>query len=518
MSIKLIKCVIYTRVSSKDQEKGYSLAAQKKLLEEYADRKNYKSVKLYEISESASGKQVRKIFNQMLTHAEKNNIQIILCEKVDRLTRNPKDATSISDWIAADEKRQVHFVKENFVLDKNTRAHENLVWDMKVAIARFYTNNLSEEVRKGQKEKLNQGWLPKIAPMGYKTVGEEGKKIHVIDPTTAPFVRKMFELYSTGNYSLHKLEQAMYEDGMRSKSGRQIGKSRLHEYLQDPFYCGINLWKGERWEGKQEHLISKDLFDRVQTMLSRKTGTPHYKKHNPILKAIINCGQCGGTITWYEKKGNWYGQCNHYRNCPRHGCVREDRIEDQLFPLFSAVAPKNERVLAWLEKALKEDHKDEIELFTAKKTSLNHELDKIEHRLEAIYEDKLDGLISAEDYAKRLAKYTQEKETLLEQLNGMHDDKAKYYEAGFAIHELALNAQRIYQSKKATTEKKQQLLRYVFSNLTLYGDKIKPNYTTAFQFLHEWMPVMNATFELEQSLINKERTVAFDQVRSTMQG
>ena len=102
----------------------------------------------------------------MLKYARKNNINIILCEKIDRLTRNLKGAATISDWIQESDKKEVHFVKENFIVNKNTKAHENFVWDMKVAVARFYTNNLSEEVRKGQKEKIAQGWLPTKPPVG----------------------------------------------------------------------------------------------------------------------------------------------------------------------------------------------------------------------------------------------------------------------------------------------------------------------------------------------------------------
>ncbi|MEA3450109.1 MAG: hypothetical protein U9Q85_04025 [Patescibacteria group bacterium] len=91
-----------------------------------------------------------------------------------------KDGAVISDWVIADEKRQVHFVKENFVVSRNTRAHENLVWDMKVAIARFYTNNLSEEVKKGQKAKVEAGWLPSGYKFGYKTVGEKAIKYKLL--------------------------------------------------------------------------------------------------------------------------------------------------------------------------------------------------------------------------------------------------------------------------------------------------------------------------------------------------
>src|SRR3989344_5247193 len=203
------KALISCRVSSKEQEdSGYSLDAQEKLLTQYAESR-FRVTKVYRIAESASGKQIRKIFNEMMQYANKNGISVILCEKIDRLTRNPKDAVMIDDWVKDDSKREVHFVKEGFILNQNTKAHENLVWDMKVAIARFYTNNLSEEVKKGQKEKLAQGWLPTQPPLGYKTTGEKGRKTIVVDEASAPLVRKMFELYASGNYSLGMLYSEM---------------------------------------------------------------------------------------------------------------------------------------------------------------------------------------------------------------------------------------------------------------------------------------------------------------------
>ena len=150
------KSVLYCRVSSKDQEEtGYSLPAQEKLLKDYSQNK-FRINKIFSISESASGKKIRDTFQEMLKYLKQNQISVIVCEKIDRLTRNLKDAAIINDWVQSNPKHEVHFVKESFVLNKNTKAHENLVWDMKVAIARFYTNNLSEEVQKGFKEKISQ--------------------------------------------------------------------------------------------------------------------------------------------------------------------------------------------------------------------------------------------------------------------------------------------------------------------------------------------------------------------------
>src|SRR3989344_3970308 len=337
-----MKSIIFARVSSREQEEtGYSLASQEKLLKDYSGKKDFRIAKKILISESASGKFQRKTFNEMLDYARKNKINVIICEKVDRLTRNMKDAGIIDEWVKEDKRREVHFVKENFILNQNTRAHENLVWDMKVAIARFYTNNLSEEVKKGQKEKLAQGWLPQRPHLGYKTIGEKGHKIHILDEERANLTRKMFEIFDTGNYSIKALVEVMYKDGLRNNNGSQVGKSRMHKYLSDPYYYGKNVWNGEIYEGKHEPLISKELFASVQLKLKRNGKAPHYKKHLPVFKAKINCEECGGTITWEIQKGHWYGHCNHHKVCSQKGYIRQENVEDQLFSFFDAVAPKN---------------------------------------------------------------------------------------------------------------------------------------------------------------------------------
>src|SRR3989344_1227744 len=281
------KTVIYCRVSSKEQEEtGYSLASQDKLLTDYAENKDFAVSKRFSMAESASKWQIRKTLNQMLSYTEQNHINTILCEKIDRLTRSLKDAAIVDDWVHAQEGREVHFVKENFILNRNTRAHDNLVWDMKVAIARFYTNNLSEEVKKGQMEKLSQGWLPTKPPVGYKTIGEKGHKIHVIDEDKAPLIRKMFELYATGNYSLKAILIKMDREGLRKPNDTRLVRSRIHELLSDPFYCGKMRWKGQVYKGNHDPLITNELFDAVQVKLARKTGSHLYRKHLPVFKAM----------------------------------------------------------------------------------------------------------------------------------------------------------------------------------------------------------------------------------------
>jgi DNA invertase Pin-like site-specific DNA recombinase len=494
---KKIEAVIYARVSSKEQEEsGYSLEAQEKLLKDYAEQRGFELVKIYKVTESASGKQIRKMFIEMIQYVTMNDINIILCEKIDRLTRNLKDAATASDWILESDGREIHFVKENFVVSKNTRAHENFVWDMKVAMARFYTNNLSEEVKKGQKEKTSQGWLPTKPPLGYKTIGEKGHKIHIIDEKVAPYIKEMFTLYATGNYSTISLGKKMYELGFRSRGGNRVVKSKTHKLLCDPFYYGKFMWKGKLYDGRHEPIISKDLFDQVKEKLTRLSA-PYHNKHAKELRGKVVCGNCKKTVTWELQKGHWYGGCKQCKTQlgSEKKYIRQEVLETDLLAHLGSIAPKNGLVLEVLKKALKESHNEESALHEAQVNGINASLLRIQQRMKTMYDDKLDGRISAEFYDEKVTTFGQERETLSDALKKLNSDSTEYYKVGYAIHELALKASDIYKSEKATIEERRLLLAYSFSNISVLKGEVIPEYTKAFNFLSTWMPKVNKILE-----------------------
>jgi site-specific DNA recombinase len=509
---KKTKAVIYARVSSREQEEtGYSLEAQEKTLKDYANQKGFDLVKIYKVTESASGKQIRKMFIEMLQFVKKQNINIILCEKIDRLTRNLKDAATASDWIMEGEAREIHFVKENFIVSKNTRAHENFVWDMKVAMARFYTNNLSEEVKKGQKEKITQGWLPTTPPLGYKTIGEKGHKIIVVDEKVAPHIVKMFELYATGNYSTKSLVGELHKRGLRSRTGSRVGKSQIHKLLTEPFYYGKFVWNGKEYQGKQEPIIKQDLFEKVREKITRGCS-PYHSKLIKELTGKIKCGSCGKTVTWETQKGHRYGGCKQCKAqlAKDRQYIRQEALEDDLLGHLASIAPRGQTVLEVLKKALKESHSDEIAYHDTQAQSINNSLQRIQQRMATMYDDRLDGRISAEAYDQKLETFSKEKEDLLNALGKLKSDNTEYYKVGFAIHELVSKAREIYSSKKANTEQKRLLLAYSFSNVSVLKGEINPEYTKAFKFLSEWMPKVNKALEVLEPTQKTAETVISD--------
>ncbi len=515
------KCILYCRVSSKEQEdKGYSLEAQEKLLKEYADRKEIKISKIFKISESASGKQIRKTFNEMLAFVKKRKINIILCEKIDRLTRNLKDGATISDWIMIDEKREVHFVKENFVVSKNTKAHENLIWDMKVAIARFYTNNLSEEVKKGQKAKIESGGLPSMPKLGYKykTIDGFNHREHIIDEEKAPFIERMFELYLEGNYTLKQMTNILYDEGLRGKNGRKLAVSSIHRKLGDPFYCGYIIWNGKEYEGNHEPIISEEMFNEVQTKLKRRYKAGQRKTHDHLFKGMIRCADCDCLITWETQKKRHYGHCKGFKPCSQQGYVREEDMEKTINKMLELIKPKSQAVLNWIKRALKEKHKDKKSFTKNTRDGLNKQISLLTNRLDKIYEDKLDGLITADYYKKKLSEFTKQKKQLLKKMNNSEDNSEQYYHVGIEILDLAYNAKDLYYSPNATNEDKRVLLQRIFTDLKLDGKKLKANFTPAYQFLSEYMPKLNATSELLKQGEYYNKTGSFEPAHPAVRG
>ena len=200
------KVVIYARVSSKEQEKeGFSIPAQLKLLKEYALKNGFQIVEEFSDAETAK-KAGRTNYNRMLEYLKANSdVKIILVEKTDRLYRNFKDYVTLEDYDL-----EVHLVKEGTVISKNSKSHDKFIHGIKVLMAKNYIDNLSEEIKKGLKEGLEEGYWPFNPPYGYKR-GEQ--KSLYIDKAHVLFVQRAFQLFSTGNYSLNRLIDKLFEEG-----------------------------------------------------------------------------------------------------------------------------------------------------------------------------------------------------------------------------------------------------------------------------------------------------------------
>lgn len=481
---KRAKAVILARVSSKSQEdEGYSLDSQLKLLKGYCENKDLHVDRVFKIAETASKEQSRKIFHELLLYISKNRIQHLAVEKTDRFTRNFRDAVAIDDWLEEDENRRLHAVKENLLLHKNAKSDVKFMWNIHLSVAKKYTDNLREEAMKGWAEKIAQGWLPAPPPPGYKTVVENGKRIHVPDPETKALIQRAFKLYLEPHHSIASVAEEMLNMGIRTRKGRPYYKSQVQRILNNPFYIGINRFNGKDTPGAQTPLLSKELFNRVQQKMHKGRPTV-LKKHNPIFKNMIQCQGCGGVVTWQKQKAHYYGSCQRKsESCRGRKLLREDKIEEVIVSMLKELVCPSQEIISWVADAMREQHQHNIESREKIVSSIKLQIERISRMDEVLYDDKLSGEISPNRYREKHDELMTQKAELEQQLNGVEDDYGQRLDQRLVILELTQKAAEIFTRK--SPDQKRLIITKLFKDLTYDEGNVSVTYTNFAKLIAE---------------------------------
>lgn len=121
--------VIFARVSSEKQERGASIEAQIETIYNYSKNKGLKIIKEYIITES-SMRGDRKQYKEMLSFVKKRQEKTaIVVNCVDRMLRSFTDVPII-DELRKQDKIEIHFLKENLILNQNSKGIDILFWNM----------------------------------------------------------------------------------------------------------------------------------------------------------------------------------------------------------------------------------------------------------------------------------------------------------------------------------------------------------------------------------------------------
>ncbi len=470
-------CVVLARVSSKAQEdEGYSLDAQLKLMLSYCQKNNLHVVKTFKIAETASKERSRRIFHEMIQFLYKEkDVQHLIVEKTDRFARNFKDAVTIDEWLEADETRFLHAVKENILLHKHAKSDVKFMWNIHMSVAKKYTDNLREETMKGQMEKLAQGWLPAYPPPGYMTITKDGKRIHVPNPETKGIMQLAFKKYLKPDVTIKSLTRELEGMGLVSRKGRPYAKSHIQNVLTNPFYIGLNRFNGIDYPGKQEPIISRQLFNAVQTKMHN--GRPiHPIKHDPMFKNMITCTECNGTVTWQLQKGRYYGYCQRRNNlCRGNKAIREDSLIEYVKEKLKQLVCPSPELIDWAIKSIRDTHYDDHALKEQQIKGLQLKLDRINRMDSEMYDDKLAGEISREVYAQKHSTFQEEIAELSDQLNKVSSGYADITEQAVVLLELSQRAAELFDTRN--TEQKRVIMTKLFSSITSTGGVVSVKYT-----------------------------------------
>ena len=237
-----LDAIILSRVSSKDQEEGYSLEVQTDRLEKYCQRRGMRILEKFTIVESST-KGRRKQFTKAIKLIKKQRRKVALvADKVDRIQRSHKE-TSVLDELIRQDKLELHFNSEGYIIHRDSTAHEMMMWGMGVVVAKSHTDLLSENVKKSIKRKVETyGEWYGLAPLGYLNQRDDkGRGIIVIDPVRGPIIRKLFEAYSTGIYTLSQIVEKAHKLGLTGLRDAKVTKISDTQASTEPFL----LWGNE---------------------------------------------------------------------------------------------------------------------------------------------------------------------------------------------------------------------------------------------------------------------------------
>lgn len=467
-----MKAIILARVSDKKQD---SNEAQVVRVSDYIKRAGLTIWKTYEIEESST-KGDRKKYQEAVMDVEnaKETIAIVV-DTVDRLQRSFKESVQLDELRKAG-KLEIHFYREGLVLRKDSNSADLLRWDMAVMFARSYVLQLSDNVKRKQEQMLrNRTWTGR-PPIGYESIyDKDGKRTDIVfDMRTSHLIRKMFELYASRSHSTLTLRNEMAKDGLKSSTGRPLALSMVDHILNNPFYYGQMRSKGKLYPHKYQPLISKELFDKCQSIRKSWGKKPFQYASKPyIFRGLIRCARCGCAMSPETAKGKFiYYSCTNAKKdiCDRKVYIRE---EDLLKPIYEVLKTFESIPQATIDKivdGLKQSsqskglyHKNAID-------GLQQEYNSIQVRIERLLDLHLDSSITKDEYDRKLKEFKERQYEINLQIEEHTRADENYYVTASTVLNLAKNALQLFESSEVN--EKRALLNYLLQNSVADGRKL----------------------------------------------
>src|SRR6266513_3008608 len=278
LSIKPVRCAIYTRVSTEhglDQEFN-SLDAQYDAASAYIRSQAHAGWALirsrYDDGGYSGGSTDRPDLQRLLDDIRARKIDVIVVYKVDRLTRSLADFAKLVELF---DGQGVSFVSVTQQFNTTT-SMGRLTLNVLLSFAQFEREVTSERIRDKIAASKRKGlWVGGIAPLGYET---KDRKIVVVEEE-AERVRTIFRRYLALG-SLNRLMADLRERGIVTKvralkTGRTIGgisftRGPLAHFLRNRFYIGEVAFKGEVLPCAQPAILDRELFEAVQAKLNEQ--------------------------------------------------------------------------------------------------------------------------------------------------------------------------------------------------------------------------------------------------------
>ncbi len=343
-----VKFCLYARKSTESEERQVlSIDSQIKEMLALAERDGLEVVALKRESHSAKDTGQRPVFNEIVEEIKSGKYNGILTWATDRISRNAGDLGRVVDLMDAGYLEEIRTFGQRFSNNPN----EKFLLTILGGQAKLENDNRGINVKRGLRARVEMGLWPTVPPTGYRSQKDMEKRCQmVIDPERGPVVRKMFEKVAYEKWSGRKVHHWLkFELNFKTKGNKNLAFSNVFRTLQNTFYCGTFEFpkgSGNWYQGKHEPLITKELFDQVQSQLRREVVVRESREF--AFTRLMTCGQCGSGISAEEKykprkngttaRYVYYG-CNRSKDhyCKGNKYLREEELIEQLIKIFDKI-------------------------------------------------------------------------------------------------------------------------------------------------------------------------------------
>ena len=461
-----MKYIIYCRKSSEAEDRQVlSIESQINELKQLAKKENLTIDKVFKESMSAKAPE-RPVFNEMMKYIKENKDLSLLVWKLDRLSRNPVDGGNLI-WLL--DTKDIQEIRTYEKVYKNI-SDDKFIMNIDFGMSKKFIDDLSVNVKRGNKTKLEKGgWLGR-APLGYKN--NKLDRTIIVDRKISKYVVRTFKLYASGNYSIKEIVNILYEEGFRTKTGLTVKKATIHRMLNNPVYYGIMARNGKYYQGNHKPLIDQKLFDKAQSVLLNKT---HAKKQKLFFtyRGFMKCS-CGCVYTASNKKGHDYYYCTNGKgNCETHKQYEKSENVDKLIVNIFDEIKFSREIIEIAYEASKEKSLKNKDYFESSKSNFETELKFVQQKKNKLLDSYLSDLLDKNVYEAKMKELSNDEVALNSQIKNFKKENGNSKETLEQVKKAFLVASTTKKTfLKYDKYKKRGLLETLLWNLEIENKKI----------------------------------------------
>ncbi len=405
------RAILYTRVSTDEQNNGYSPADQKERLIKYCEQHNIDVVSIYHDDESG------KTFNRpqwlnIMNYLKKNrnSVDLLIFIKWDRFSRNSAEA-----YFAIKELNKFGVEPQAIEQPLNLEIPEQkIMLAIYLAAPEVDNDRRALNVFHGMRRAKKEGRYLGTHPRGYVNARDEKNKPIIIPEggINEALIKKAFSEFSTGLFNIEELRRKLVKEGLK------LTKNAFATLLRNKTYIGkifIPAYKDEpaQWiDGIHEGIIDEYVFFEVQEVLAgRKRNVPNKiqtVRDELPLRGYLECPRCGRPLTGSASTGR-SGDKFYYYHCSK-GCKERIKAKEtnEIFAKKLKTFKLNSQVTELLIRTLKEKLKLNSGVNKSEIEKVVKEIDKNKFRLKNLQILMLDGELNPTEYKELKLKLEEE--------------------------------------------------------------------------------------------------------------